>query len=77
MFQRRPEGRLGPLGEQQKTGLQTAADGHGRQKHPVLREGQTLSSTWISQKWFLMWLEVKLCICHFRGRASYYILMQE
>lgn len=33
VFQRRPEGRLGALAEQQETRLQAASDGHGRQKH--------------------------------------------
>lgn len=36
MLQRRPEGRLGALAEQQAAGFQTAADRHGGQKHPVL-----------------------------------------
>lgn len=36
MFQRRPEGRLGALAEQQETRLQTAPDRHGRQKHQPL-----------------------------------------
>lgn len=36
VFQRRPEGRLGALAEQQETRLQAASHRHGRQKcHPL------------------------------------------
>lgn len=40
VFQRRPEGRLGALAEQQETRLQAASDGSGRQEHQPLREGR-------------------------------------
>lgn len=39
MFQRRPEGRLGALAEQQEARLQAASDGRGRPEHQLLRKG--------------------------------------